>query len=111
MNKPQVNINLNINIDPMPEITPDEMQEQIHDVIARAHLIQEQLGINAVQGAEMSTRPDDAPNTSRHYQAVKASQRITDAIEFINKEIRMLKGLSEAEIKTLQEVKHILLGM
>jgi hypothetical protein len=107
-----VNINLNICIDPTDDITPEQVQDQVHDVIARAHLIQEQLGINAIQGVEMSARTEYAPPTSRHHQSVAANVRIMDAIEFINKEIRLLKGNQDSgALKVLKEVRHILLDI
>ena len=112
MQKPQVNINLNICIDPTDDSTPEQVQDQVHDIIARAHLIQEQLGINAVQGVEMSARPEYAPPTSRHHKSVAANTRIMDAIEFINKEMRLLKGHSEnGTLKVFEELKGILLGI
>jgi hypothetical protein len=112
MNKPQVNINLNIEVMVGNTSSEKNIVNQIQDALSRAHLIQEQLGINAVQGVEMSARPEPAPPTSRHHQSVAANTRIMDAIEFINKEMRLLKGHSEnGTLKVFEELKSILLGI
>jgi hypothetical protein len=112
MQKPQVNINLNIQIPMNDPSSPDWLQGQINDAIARAHLIQEQLGINAIQGECSKAEATHFVPASRHHQSVAANTRIMDAIEFINKEMRLLKGHSEnGTLKVFEELKGILLGI
>ena len=112
MNKPQVNINLNIEI-PMSDMSEKTMSFQIKDAIARAHLIQEQLAINVIQdGITAIPLKTVSEPTSRHHQSVAANTRIMDAIEFINKEMRLLKGHSEnGTLKVFEEIRRILLGI
>ena len=111
MNKPQVNINLNIDIDLGDKNDPSIIKCQLDDALSRYDYVIKQVNSKYTKDIDTTTHLGTEQPTSRHYQAVKASQRITDAIEFINKEIRLLKGGSESEIKTLQEVKRILLDM
>jgi hypothetical protein len=88
------------------------MQDQMNDVITRAHLIQEQLGINAIRGECSKEEAARFIPASRHHQSVAANTRIMDAIEFINKEMRLLKGHSEnGTLKVFEELKSILLGI
>ena len=112
MQKPQVNINLNIDI-PISDVSEKTMSFQVKDAIARVRMIQEELedGCSAVPDEKPAKHRNEVP-TSRHHQSVAANTRIMDAIEFINKEMRLLKGHSEnGTLKVFEEVKGILLGI
>jgi len=82
--------------------------DEIKVIVAR---IKQTFDTNEVKGVEMSARPEFTP-LSRHHQSVAANVRIMDAIEFINKEIRLLKGNQDSgALKVLKEVHHILLDI
>jgi len=113
MQSPQINISIVIDPTKVNEYSSDQCIDStlaiVNSIAHKLHSKGNQIYFEAPRPV-VEPPPTIAPS-SRHYQAVKASQRITDAIEFINKEIRLLKGGSESEIKTLQEVKRILLDM
>ena len=114
MNKPQVNINLNIDVLSLDEnTTATTRTAQIRGALAVAQMIQEEM-----DDGKRLFEPDKPPKhrnevpPSRHHQSVAANTRIMDAIEFINKEMRLLKGHSEnGTLKVFEELKSILLGI
>ena len=113
MQKPQVNINLNIDITHDSTRSNPLIQSQISDAVLRAKTILEELedGCSAVPDQKPAKHRNEVP-TSRHHQYVAANTRIMDAIEFINKEMRLLKGHSEnGTLKVFEELKSILLGI
>lgn len=114
MNKPQVNITLYLDSQKLArDCNGVEAGKAIATLVDHARLVQEQIAIVAIHdGVEMSARPEPAQHTSRHHQSVAANTRIMDAIEFINKEMRLLKGHSEnGTLKVFEELKSILLGI
>lgn len=112
MNKPEVAINLNIDFNKIWESsTVDEVAAKIESVVGHALLVQEEIAVRLVTKEPKGKTESERPN-SRHYQAVAANQRITDAIEYINKEVRLQTGAAENGCrKILEELKRILLGM
>jgi hypothetical protein len=111
MNKPQVNINLNIDFEKMDNGSEGEAVATIESVVSHVKLLQEELSLRAVQET-CKEEKQALINTSRHHQSVAANTRIMDAIEFINKEMRLLKGQSESgNLKVFEELKSILLGI
>lgn len=115
MIKPQVNINLNIEVN-LGDLTPsDHIKCQLDDAMTRATLLVEQVNSTYHQDTDTTVhlKPDNKPPaTSRHWQAVTINNRISDAIEFVNKEIKLQRGNGDnACLKVLEELKIILLGM
>jgi len=112
MSKPKIvlNLNLNLDYDKLTNVEKDHIayMDEIKVIVAR---IKQTFDTNEVKGVEMSARPEFTP-LSRHHQSVAANTRIMDAIEFINKEMRLLKGHSEnGTLKVFEELKGILLGI
>ena len=117
MNKPEVRINLNIDFEKMHNDTKDGAVAAIESVVAHALLVQEEIAVRLfVKEPDKPFNPNafvppERPN-SRHYQAVAANQRISDAVEYINKEIRLQTGAAENGCrKILDEIKRILLAL
>ena len=113
MNKPKVILNLNLNLD-FDKLTRSDQDhfaymEEVRVIVER---VKQTFSTDESKGVEMSARPEVKEPTSRHHQSVAANTRIMDAIEFINKEMRLLKGHSEnGTLKVFEELKSILLGI
>ena len=95
MQKPQVNINLNLDIDRIVSEHQQVQAESYLDMVFEAlQDIKEKLEVGcSAEPGTLTSKP--LCTTSRHHQSVAANTRIMDAIEFINKEMRLLKGHSE----------------
>ena len=112
MNKPQVNINLNIDIDLGDKNDPSVIKCQLDDALSRYNYVIKHISSDYTKDTDTTIHLRPEQPTSRHHQSVAANTRIMDAIEFINKEMRLLKGHSEnGTLKVLKEVHHILLDI
>jgi hypothetical protein len=111
MQKPQIILNLNLNLD-YDKLTLSDQDHfaYVQEIKVIVERFNQAFNLRTQEGIEMSARPEQP--TSRHHQSVAANTRIMDAIEFINKEMRLLKGHSEnGTLKVFEELKSILLGI
>jgi hypothetical protein len=113
MNKPQIIVSLNISCKDLLERGESEMSK-----IRSLFAFEVSSIAKDFDDGKRLFEPDKPPKeevprpTSRHHQSVAANTRIMDAIEFINKEMRLLKGHSEnGTLKVFEELKGILLGI
>lgn len=113
MNKPQIVVALNFSCKDLLERSESEMSKIKSLFAFEATSIAKDF--NSVDDFVADEKPAKHRNevpTSRHHQSVAANTRIMDAIEFINKEMRLLKGHSEnGTLKVFEELKSILLGI
>ena len=113
MDSKQINISIAIDPSKMTELLPGDIDATIEVVQAIAHKLHEkgnQIYCEAPEQKPAKHRNEEL--LSRHHQSVAANTRIMDAIEFINKEMRLLKGHSEnGTLKVFEEIRRILLGI
>jgi hypothetical protein len=111
MSKPQVNINLNVDVK-IENTTSDDIKCQLDQALAQYDYVMKQVSSHYTKDTDTTIHLRPEQPTSRHHQSVAANVRIMDAIEFINKEIRLLKGNQDSgALKVLKEVHHILLDI
>jgi len=114
MQKPQIVVSLNFSCKDILERNSEELatinclfSSTVKDVVDRLY----SDGCPTAPDEKPAKHRNEVP-TSRHHQSVAANTRIMDAIEFINKEMRLLKGHSEnGTLKVFEELKGILLGI
>jgi hypothetical protein len=108
--KPQINLNVNLNFDGTDNFSTDTAPI-IACIMAFKEALNQIKDDDPAHDSPHRFEPLDRPH-SRHQQAVTANQRISDALEFINKSIRLMEGANDAaQRRNLEEIKRILLGM
>jgi hypothetical protein len=120
MSKPEIKINLNLNVD-IDRIVGENQLFAKPEMLHYEQIVQ---AINSLKLLVNETEPVKSPeklpldrnlddNMTRHQKAVTANQRISDAIEFINQRMKTINGGAElsGEKKTLEKLKVLLLGL
>jgi hypothetical protein len=112
--KPQINLNVNFTLEHNAlDVAPNK-----ESIIGVIKAFKDALDETAGQFKET---PEPAPykfqtlaaQDSHHHRSVAANNRISDALEYINKTLRLAEGAASTEggRKNLEEVKRILLGI
>lgn len=113
MEDPKININFNIDVN-LDSTTPYEIKAQIEDAVIRAATAMD--AFKRMGYTEKFCEPRNLESQTNHQRVVAANTRISDAIKYIDHEMRYISNRTEQTsikaqtvINLLQNIKELLL--